>query len=50
MSKNLFLKVRVTKPERDALHFVAKQNGKTLSKLIRELTSQSISCDLIKNG
>jgi uncharacterized protein (DUF1778 family) len=49
MPKDLFLKVRVTKSERDQLHMVARQNGKTLSGFIRNLANP-ISCDLITKG
>jgi len=50
MSKNLFLKVRVSKPERDRLHMVARQNGKNLSEFIRNLAQQPISVNLNKKG
>jgi hypothetical protein len=50
MPKDLFLKVRVTRPERDRLHIVARQNGKTLSGFIRSLAHcQPISVDSNKN-
>jgi hypothetical protein len=50
MSKDLFLKVRVTKSERDQLHMVARKNGKTLSGFIRSLTQQPISVNLNTKG
>jgi uncharacterized protein (DUF1778 family) len=50
MPKDLFLKVRVTKSERDRLHMVARQNGKTLSGFIRSLTQQPISVNLNTKG
>jgi uncharacterized protein (DUF1778 family) len=50
MPKDLFLKVRVTKSERDQLHMVARQNGKTLSGFIRSLTQQPMESSLNKNG
>jgi hypothetical protein len=50
MPKDLFLKVRVTRPERDRLHIVARQNGKTLSGFIRSLAQQPIQVDSNKNG
>lgn len=50
MPKDLFLKVRVTKSERDQLHVVARQNGKTLSGFIRSLTQQPMESNLIKKG
>jgi hypothetical protein len=49
MPKDLFLKVRVTKSERDQLHMIARKSGKTLSGFIRNLANP-ISCDLITKG
>lgn len=43
MSRPFFLRIRVSRSERDALHCVARQNGKTLSGLIRSLTQQPIT-------
>jgi hypothetical protein len=45
-----FLRIRVSKSERDALHCVARQNGVTLSRMIRNLGQQPMERSLNKNG
>jgi hypothetical protein len=50
MPRPFFLRIRVSKSERDQLHVVARQNGKTLSGFIRSLTQQPMESNLIKKG
>jgi hypothetical protein len=50
MSRPFFLRIRVSRSERDALHCVARQNGVTLSQMIRNLGQQPISVNLNTKG
>ena len=50
MSRPFFLRIRVSKSERDALHCVARKNGVTLSRMIRNLGQEPIQINLNKKG
>jgi hypothetical protein len=51
MTKNVLIRARVTRQEREEIHAIAKMHNTTVSNMIRSLAHvQPISVDLNKNG
>jgi antitoxin component of RelBE/YafQ-DinJ toxin-antitoxin module len=50
MVKNVFIRARITKKEREEIHAIAKMHNTTVSNMIRSLAQQPISVDSNKKG
>ena len=50
MVKNVFIRARITKKEREEIHAIAKMRDTTVSEMIRSLAQQPIQVDSNKNG
>jgi antitoxin component of RelBE/YafQ-DinJ toxin-antitoxin module len=50
MAKNVLIRARVTRQEREEIHAIAKMRDTTVSEMIRSLAQQPISVNSNKKG
>ena len=50
MAKNVLIRARVTRQEREKIHAIAKMHNTTVSEMIRDLGQQPIQIDSNKKG